>query len=168
MRTLGDCFVIVKSKYFYIIYGGVFVKALKSKSDISFLYTLCILLALCIFFSQCDKCVREEPGLNSGFSSLELSSVMFAVKSNTNIFNINSVRFDLFYGLYDSEYPTSDKMGSYKMNPDDDIFFGLYICDREYVDNAGNYVEIIDYKNIDNYYFIKDISEEEALKETSV
>ena len=44
----------------------------------------------------------------------------------------------------------------------EDLIFGMYVCDSEYVSSICNDEIVSDYKNIDNHYFIKSISEEQA------
>ena len=89
--------------------------------------------------------------------------IMSGVTAKTDTFSIDSVNLQLYYGLYDVAY--GNNLDGYRQEPEDKVVFALYICDEEHKYDVANNCEVTDYKNIDNYYFIKEISEDEAASE---
>lgn len=126
---------------------------------------LLILLMVFLFTTSCEQKYQFEKGFDYTWSPNE---IMFGAKSNTDTFSKNDVTFDLYYGVhnigYDEKYSTDPKSG-YLKEGYETIFFGLYICDVDYSLDIVNDIEISDYKMIDNHYFVKEISEEEAFSD---
>ena len=126
---------------------------------------LLILLMVSLFTTGCGQKSEFEKGFDYTFTP---NSIMFGAKSNTDTFSKNDVTFDLYYGVYDigyaEKYNTDPKSG-YRKEGYETIFFGLYICEADYSLDVVNDMEISDYKTIDNHYFVKEISEEEAFSD---
>lgn len=124
---------------------------------------LLILLIVALAFSGC----RQEAALEKGFGyTFTPTSAMLAIRSDTDIFPKDDVAFDLYYGTYNAERAkkyNQDPRGSYatKAFADAKLIFALYICDAD----AQKLTDCADYKGIDNYYFVREIFEEEALSE---
>lgn len=126
---------------------------------------LLILLMVSLFATGCAQKSEFEKGFDYTFTP---NSIMFGVKSDTDTFSINDVTFDLYYGVHDigyaEKYNTNPKSG-YRKEGYETIFFGLYICEADCSLDVVNDMEISDYKAIDNHYFVKEISEEEAFSD---
>ena len=126
---------------------------------------LLLLLMVSLFTTGCGQKSEFEKGFDYTFTP---SSIMFGAKSDTDTFSKNDVTFDLYYGVYDigyaEKYNTDPKSG-YRKEGYETIFFGLYICEADYSLDVVNDMEISDYKMIDNHYFVKKISEEEAFSD---
>ncbi len=126
---------------------------------------LFLLLAVSLFTTGCGQKSKFEKGF--GYTPTP-ESIMFGVRSDTDTFFKNDVSFDLYYGVHDIGYDdkyNSDPKKSYQKDGYETIFFGLYICKTAYRFDVRNDTEISDYQVIDNHYFIKEISEEEAFSE---
>lgn len=97
-------------------------------------------------------------------------SIMMGAKSKTDTFAKDAVSVELYYGVhnigYDERYGTDPK-SRYTLSafPDEKILFALYVCDTEFSLDVVNSMNFEDYKNIDNYYFVKEIFEDEAFSE---
>ena len=124
---------------------------------------LLLLLILAMTVSGCGKKAAFEKGFGYTFTPRQ---IMFGIRSDTETFAIDDVTFDLYFGTYDIDY-----CEEYKVDPrylyalrdyiDERLIFALYISDPE----EDVFRENTDYKTIDNYYFVREISEEEALSE---
>ncbi len=123
---------------------------------------LVIVLILVVSMTGCGNKANLEKGFAYTFTPDE---IMFGVRSDTDTFDNGSVSFDVYYGVHDigkdEKYDNDPKL-TYTKEGHETIFFGLYICNGEYALDVVNDMEIPDYKMIDNYYFVKEISEEEA------
>lgn len=132
---------------------------------------LLLMLSLALSLTGC-RLNSDTYKFKSGYFGYTFTPepIMMGAKSNTDIFTKDNVSFELYYGVYDiedtEEYNTDPKdthrrpfLGDVK------IFFALYICDAEFALDVSNDMEFNDYKNIENYYFLKEISEEEAFSE---
>ncbi|MGN1156951.1 MAG: hypothetical protein ACI4TK_12305 [Agathobacter sp.] len=126
---------------------------------------LLILLMVSLFTTGCGQKSEMEKGFNYTWTP---DRIMFGAKSGTDTFSKNDVTFDLYYGVhdigYDEKYNNDPKI-HYQKEGNETIFFGLYICDADYSLDVMNDMEISDYKMIDNHYFVKEISEEEAFSD---
>ncbi len=122
-------------------------------------------LFIIISFVGCSGNAELEKGFGYTFTP---DKIMFGARSDTDIFSKDNVAFDIYYGVhdigYDEKYGTDPK-GVYRKEGDETIFFGLYICDTEHSLDVVNDMEIVDYKMIDDHYFVKEISEKEAFSE---
>lgn len=126
---------------------------------------LLILLMVSLFTTGCGQKSKYETGFDY---TLTPDQIMFGARSDTDTFSKDDVTFDLYYGVHDigytEKYNTDPKSG-YRKEGYETIFFGLYICDADYCLDVVNDREISDYKMIDNHYFVKEISEEEAFSD---
>lgn len=126
---------------------------------------LLILLMVSLLTEGCEQKSKLEKGFDYTFTP---NSIMFGVKFGTDTFSKNNVTFDLYYGVYDIGYAqknNADPKSNYLKEGYETISFGLYICEADYSLNIVNDMEISDYKMIDNHYFVKEISEEEAFSD---
>lgn len=97
----------------------------------------------------------ETDGIHSRPASIR-------VKSKTNTFNIENLTLDLdigvhrtsFFGVMDNSPKEQYAFPSYN------IGFAIYICDGQYENSFPYYVDNLE--NIENHYFIDEITEEEA------
>ena len=115
--------------------------------------------------TSCRQKAEFEKGFGFTFTPDE---IMFGARFDTDTFAKDDVTFDLYYGVhdigYDEKYNTDPKFG-YRKEGNETIFFGLYICRAEHSLDVVNDMEILDYMMIENHYFVKEISEEEAFSE---
>lgn len=128
---------------------------------------LLILLIVSLFATSCGQKSEFEKGFGYTFTP---HVIMFGARSDTESLAKDNVTFDLYYGIHDmgysEKYDTDPKSVYIKSHLENSkIFFGLYICDVDYSLDVVNDMEISDYKMIDNHYFVKEISEEEAFSE---
>ena len=89
---------IVKSKYFYIIYGGVLVKALKTKRGKIVFSVAIILLVTCLVALT----VFQNVGVKDGFGRsgcLPGNTIKCAYKSEKRVYDIDEVSVEFFYGF---------------------------------------------------------------------
>ena len=131
-------------------------------------YIFRVLLILLIITLSVTGC-GQKSGFEKGFDyTFTPTRIMFGAKSDTDTFPKNDVTFDLYYGVHDvkddKKYGTDPKT-FYQKEGDETVFFGLYICDAEHSLDVMNDMEISDYKMIENHYFVKEISEEEAFSD---
>lgn len=140
-------------------------KSFFSKPTKRIFRVLLILLMVSLFTTGCGKRSKIEKGFGYTWTP---KSIMFGIRADTDTFSKNDVSFNLYYGVHDighdSKYD-SDPKKSYQKEGNETIFFGLYICDKEHSFDIVNDSEITDYKMIENYYFVKDLSEEDAFSE---
>ncbi|MBE5730800.1 MAG: hypothetical protein E7350_02460 [Clostridiales bacterium] len=124
-----------------------------------------ILLISTLVVTGCEKKYKIE----RGFESLPKSALItIGARSETDTFTKDNVAFDIYYGLYDIGYNEKnypDPKVHYNSKENESILFGLYICTEEYVSDIMNGAKIPDYKTIENHYFVKEISEQEAFME---
>ena len=126
---------------------------------------LLLLLTLCLLLTGCGSLV-EEKGFMIGFVTNRGGAIELGAKSVTDTFNKVDVSFDLYYGFYNKDRinNNNEKLFSYQQL-DEKIIFVIYISDVDYNEstyvNTGTIIE--DYKNIDGYYLVKEISGEEVL-----
>ena len=114
------------------------------------------LLILLIVVLTATGCQNAK--LKKGFDN-QLPLIRIGVKSETNTFSIDNVTFDLYYGFYDVNESIDDEKRRYGELVYQKMFFAIYIHDSyAKVHRAYN----ADYKSIEEYYFVKEISEEEA------
>ena len=125
---------------------------------------LLILLIVALAFSGC----RQKAALEKGFGYVHTrNSSMLGVRSNTDVFAKDDVTLELCYGTYDINYCEKNGVDPklfYRRThlTNSKIIFGLYISDPERSLPIVNDMEISDYRAIDNHYFVKEISEDEA------
>ena len=122
-----------------------------------------VLLILLIMVLTATGCAGYKQGFESGFFSYNYP-IEIGIKSKTDTFSIDDVTFDLYYSLYYEE--NYQELSSYYRGEKfsgEELFFALYICDVEHLYDYKNEMTITDYKSLNNFYFIKEISEEDAL-----
>ncbi len=126
---------------------------------------LLILLLVVLFATGCEQKPKFEKGFGYTFTPDE---IMMGARSNTDSFAKNSVTFEIGYGMHDMDYDDkygTDPRANYLKDNYKDILFGLYICNIDHTVDVINDMEVSNYKRIDNHYFVKEISEEEAFSE---
>ncbi len=127
-----------------------------------------ILIMFVIIVTTMMGCVQHSK-YEKGFSyTFAPDSIMLGVRSDTNSFKKDSVIINISYSMHDIGYEkkhNADFRSDYMITGYDKIVFGLYICDYEHRFDVLNSFEVADYKNIDNHYFIKEISEEDAFSD---
>ena len=117
---------------------------------------IAILLCLSFCLAGCDK-VYESGDFYVGFM---IPVILMGVRAQTDTFSIDNVVLDLYYAFYNNTYPNPD--GAYTHYTVSGVVFGLYICNKDLIfePKQGDIIE--DYKKLDNQYFVKEITEEEA------
>lgn len=123
-----------------------------------------ILLISTLVVMGCEK-KKLEVGFGYTFTPDE---IMFGMRSDTDTFFKDDVTFDIYYGVHDIGHDkkhNTDPKSRYRKEGNETIFFGLYICSEAHCLDIMNDMEVSDYKEIDAYYFVKEISEEEAFTE---
>ena len=112
---------------------------------------------------------RPKSEFEKGFGyTFTPAPIMIGARSDTDFFDKDNVTFDIYYGVHDIEYDkkyNSDPKSRYQKEGYETVFFGLYICDQTHSLDIVNDMEIADYKSIENHYFVKEISEEEAFSD---
>lgn len=123
-----------------------------------------IMMALfCVLLTGCN--IDKETGYKAGcFTSRYMESeTTFGLKSDKDVFPINDVTMDLYYGLYDKAY---EPYGStYRHFEGEEIFFAIYACDQSEELSIINPMTFDDYKEIENHIYMKSISYEDAFTE---
>ena len=126
-----------------------------------------LLILLIVAFSSVG-CMREKAKFETGnfrVASFFRVSMMMALQSDQDVFPIDDVTVDLFYGLYDvdivEDEHNGNPRGEYSSQPGH-IVFVLYAYDFS---NIPDLYEVSDYTKTEGLYFIKDIPEEEAFSE---
>lgn len=126
---------------------------------------LIIVLGICIFGILVGiglKIATSEYRLGDFEYSMTGNGPMKSgVKSKTNVFDKSDVTLKLHYGFYEK----NEYVFGYWQYPEDKVLVAMYIYDADCGHVITNDCEVEDYKNIDNYYFIKEISQEEMFSE---
>ena len=117
-----------------------------------------ILMCLVLGITGCDY-LRTDYEKGTFSARFEIPVILMGVKSQTKIFSIDDVTLDLYYAFYDNA--VSDPDGSYGHYTISGFVFGLYICDKDFIFVPEQGEEIDDFKNIENQYFVKEITQEE-------
>ena len=82
------------------------------------------------------------------------------VTSNTDVFSVKAVELTLCYGLYEENTKYSPKrMYTSSGFEDAKIFLAVYFCDGR--EDYKTSLQVREFKNIENYYYIKTVPEEE-------
>ena len=107
---------------------------------------------------------RKSHEISEGFNTAsQKGPIKMGMKSKTDIFKVDDVTFDIYYGMYEEgdETPHSSYVQELTERP----FFAMYIQEynnRTYEENDGAGDICNDYKKINGYYFIREIPSEEA------
>lgn len=123
---------------------------------------LLILLIVAMTVSGCGKKAAFEKGF--GYTSRKSMS-MFGARADTDLFPKDNVTFDFCCGIYDIGYCkkyNTDPKSAFGASEESNLIFAIYLSDSV---NFQIDEECADYKAIDNCYFVKEISEEEAFSE---
>ena len=123
---------------------------------------LLLLLAACMLFTGCGE--KSKAMFTRGFGyNFESGTLMLAVSSNSDTFDVNNVTLDLHIGIYNSKKNTPDeaKRVYFQTKDDDNVFFGLYIRGEEYFYDEFFVIDG-DFTNIEPYHLIRMISGEEG------
>lgn len=121
------------------------------KITISFVVLICLLLT-----TACGN--SDDLQYRAGiFGGIHLYSTMIGIEGETDTFDIDNVNFKLYITLHQNDQKPDKKM--YISHGEFDFNFGLYVFDAkdEIKDST-----VSDYKNINGYKLLNEISEEEA------
>lgn len=102
---------------------------------------------------------------DTGHQSFIMSDIFSAVYSDTDTFDKNEVTLEFRYGFYDIDYVKKYNSYGYRQYSDDKVIFAVYITDYEHCYDFSGLDEFADYKNIEHYHFIEEITEDEALSD---
>ena len=130
------------------------------------LVAVIILLTIVFPLAGCS----EKESFSMGFGHSAFSIVLkLGVRSDTDVFNIDDVTLDFYYGIFDADrYKNGENPRIYYTSTDwenEKIIFSLYACEYEHNGSILSSNEFDDYKQIDNQYLLKEIPEEEAFSE---
>ena len=87
--------------------------------------------------------------------------IMMGVRSNTNLFPINDVKLDFYCGIYNINNGAEEEKSNYYALDRENPFFVIYISEQK-VDKFKTHTSVDDYKNDEDYYLVREISEKEA------
>ncbi len=111
----------------------------------------------------------KRDDIRGGFAyDLTPEAIMMGVKSNKNTFKVDDVNVELYYALYRNDEEGDTRKQGYRQEPTDKILFGLYISNVKDLNEkykVHNDQDYIDYKEVKENIFIKEISEEDAFTE---
>lgn len=110
------------------------------------LVVICALICLqgCDFLRKLQTPI-EEKGISIGFQyENRKGSLVTAIKSDKKVFDIDDVTLDFYYGGLTNGYPQCNSVALYFSS-----------------DGASYIRDVDDYKNIDNCYFIKEMTIDE-------
>lgn len=96
---------------------------------------------------------------------IDRQSIILGAEAETNVFSKDDVSFKLYYGFFDKNDDEDSHNYSYTLEETDSVIFAMYICERQYMFDISNNQEYEDYKNIENHYFVKQLSDEEAFSD---
>ena len=123
---------------------------------------LLLLLVAVLLMAGC----RHEAAYEKGFGyTFTPHPIMFGARMESDLFDRDAVTLDIYYGVHDMGYDEKydhDPRTRYRKEGYETIFFGLYTCAGEHQLDVVNDMQIPDYRNIPNYYFVREIGEEEA------
>ena len=123
-----------------------------------------IMMALfCVLLTGCN--IDKETGYKAGcFKSRYMySEAVFGLKADKDVFPINDVTMDLYYGLYDKD---NEPHGStYRHSEGEEFFFAIYVCDAKEELSIYYPMDFNDYQEIENHIYMKTISYEDAFSE---
>ena len=118
-----------------------------------------ILLILSLVLTGCSK------GYSVGFGSQHsYEAIEFAVKSDTKIFPINDVTFELYFSLFNiKDYDGARNSYTSSEESHRPIIFCLYVCDEKAETPIwGDHLDSLD---IEGHYLLRAFSEDEAFTE---
>jgi len=102
------------------------------------------------------KTVLKEPsglGFEAGFEARQyIGGVQLAYKSAYSMFDLNSVALDFYYGIGRADVRWAD------YSDYEDVCVALYFYDGRYYDTSESCKLVGNYKEIDGYFFIKELS----------
>lgn len=127
-------------------------------------------LLVVVSFSSCNLlgCLRKKAKFTHGDETYSNFSGRLRVcaMSNTDTFPIDKVEFELGYGTFDIDDCKGYEAKGYYTKPAATVIFGLYILDGDWEKQTLRpTAEVEDYKNVENYYFVREILEEQAFSE---
>ena len=127
------------------------------------LVVVCVLLSIgwIIFMSQFLE-VDDQKEYQSGYfyDTSEVCASLQGVKASTDIFPVDNVTLELYYGLYNQAYEPYDAV--YTHFDGEEVLFAIYVCDGSEKLSIIYPMKIDDYKTIENHTYLKGISYEEA------
>ncbi len=119
-----------------------------------------ILLIITLSLTGCQGAKYENGTF--GYLYWIKNCIMLGVRSNTNTFSINDVKLDFYCGIYNiDDGPEKEKSNYYAMNRENP-FFVIYISEQTVAYRFKTHTSVEDYKNIEDYYLVREISEKEA------
>ncbi len=106
---------------------------------------------------------KKEHEICKGFNSASnRTRIKLAIQSEIDVFNVDDVSFDIYYGIY--EEGDDNPQGGYKFD-DESVVFAMYMGENDYDDEENRIINgtvYSNYKNIGRNILIKEILEEEA------
>ena len=137
---------------------------MKQFNWIQMIRAVLILLLCSVLLGGCHQKQQFEFGDFSYKHRYE--PVMMGLKSSTDTFPIDDVSLDFYFGLFPvhDRTPKNYYAKSHIENGNGEVFFAVYInanADDSIVPEATYQ----DYSKLENYYFLKEISEEDAFSE---
>ena len=131
---------------------------------------LCALVLILLLISLLCACmtgcrVQQKYEYGSFSWTARYDYIMMGIKADTNTFPMDSVCFDLYFGLFPTEEknPKAAYAKSHIENGDGDIFFAIYLyAGHKEADSEKAYD---DYRQLEGYHFLREISEEDAFSE---
>ncbi len=118
-----------------------------------------VLSVICSFFG----CWEPRSKLEKGFGyTLTPDIPMLAVRAQTDRFAAEDVTLELSIGLYDLDRKDEFSKEDYLRFAYEEVFFGIYVCEKTHRLDILNDMEISDYRTLAKHYFVREILEEEA------
>lgn len=108
-----------------------------------------LIFMLFLGLTACNK------GLSYGFEyTIRLNDILFAVKSEKTEFKLDDITLDFYFGGSD--------IGAMVINDFERVCYTVSFCNSKYLKEVESFTSFhVDYKNINGFYFLRDISEEE-------
>ena len=128
-----------------------------------------VVLLLLIAVQMVTGCDQENSYQCGDWTyTLTPHTIMMGIKSDTDTFMRNAVRFDLYYGVYDilyhNEYKLDPKTG-YLREGCEDVFFSLYISNKKDPYQLYNDMRVQNHTEMEGYQHLFDLTSEDAFSE---
>lgn len=130
-----------------------------------------VLLILLIFALPLSGCVgTPKAKFEKGFDypNEVFNGTKIGVTSTNNKFDVNAVELNVHYGFHEGESDSEKRMQRYRIVGYEtaELVFGLFAGNGPYDNINFTFGDVLnDYKVIENCFFIKGISQEEAVKD---
>lgn len=125
-----------------------------------------LILVISLLFTGCRFNTHDGMYWAGTFAyTIMRDPIILGAKSETNIFSKEDVSFTLYYGFFDLIEKEMNRKDFYLLEETDSVILVMYICEEEYIYDISNNQKYEDYTNIENHYFIKQLSENEAFSD---